>query len=191
MKKIIVRIARSGIVILLLFCGSGCDANGNIADSSSAANNRVILEVVSETSETVYPRGKILVLRLYDNSVAQFDFYPPNTPDRVGMPFESSLNRRSISQDKLASIVAYMDSLNFSQLRDVYEPTLRPSDAFIKETINLQSGSKTKKIVLEENDSHLHLDQKSESYGAALVILLRFVEKLNLELRKEMDPNSR
>lgn len=180
-------------VMFLVFWGNNCISSlqNSASNLRTTENKNLILEVMSETSKTVYPSGKILEARLYDNKEVEFDFYLPNTPDRVGMPFTSEKKSAKLSQedfDKIKFLLGKSDLLN---AKNSYAPIERILDATIKKTVSFKFGTQGKIIVLEENDSHLHLEEKSNLYPASLIRLLELVEDINKRLRKQIDPESR
>lgn len=183
------------IVVLVCFAVSmgGCsvaDTKSNVSIAPAVERN-LLLEVKTETSATVYPSGRTLDLRLYDNREVEFDFYLPNTPDRIGKPFESERRRSHITDKEFEDFLLLLNQTRHMGGKDFYAATQRVLDATIRKTITLDGDKSSRVIILEENDSHLHLREKGAIYPPPLLNLLELVENTNRRLRKEINPESR
>lgn len=180
------------IVILFFWGANSCVFSPINHFKTLLLGKEVILEIITDAGESSYPRGKILDIRLYNNKEVEFDYYPPNTPDRVGMKFMSYRKDAKLDQedfDLINSLISQSDLLN---AKNYYAPSRHSSiDSTVKKTINLRAGIEEKTIILEERDSHLHLEEKSNMYPPSLIRLLEVVEDINRKLRKQIDPNSR
>lgn len=155
-------------------------------------NDRVLLlEIFNETSETVYPRGRTLELMLYNNSDLEFDYYSPNTPERVGIPFTTERKIGKCSQKDFENLVFYLEQEDLSTSKEIYLPTKRSMDSSIKKLIKFKYENKEKTIIIEENDNHIHLNEKKGVFPSSLIKLLELSERINKELRKEINTDSR
>jgi hypothetical protein len=181
------------IIVLILFFGGGCSLFNNAnAEPKSLYLRKVILEINSNASDSSFPQGQTLDIRLYDNMAVEFDFYLPNTPERVGMKFTKETKVDKLSQANFDKIISLINESSLLNAKSYYEPVRRMSvDSFIKKTVIIKANDNEKRIVLEERDSHLHLKDKTNIYPESLIKLLELVEKTNKELRKKIDPESR
>lgn len=180
------------LLILLCFsCTFNSQAN-NLENDASQESRKAILKVSTMAGDTSYPHGQILNMKLYDNMDVEFDFYFPYSPERVGKKFTTELKKGKISLENYNQIISILNQPDIRLSDNYYAPgKIMSVDSSVKKTVIILSENNEKKIVLEENDSHLHLKNKSGIYPASLIKLLELVERLNLELRKEIDPNSR
>ncbi len=154
--------------------------------------NTVILEVTTDASATSYPSGHILDMRLYENMKVEFDFYPPNTPERLGEKLTLETKKDKLNQHDYHQITSLLDSLDLSSANDYYGPSRTTSvDSFVKRHVLISYNGRKKSIILEERDSHLHLNEKSDLYPPPLIKLLEMIDDLNRDLRKHIDPQSR
>lgn len=177
------------VVLLISGCISQIQNDTNTVIMQE--NKDLLLEITTEASETVYPPGKTLDFRLFSNREIEFDFYPPNTPDRIGMRFTSEKKSAKLSQEDFDKIIPLLNKSDLIGAKNYYPPSKRGLDATVKKTIRLKFVSKEKTVILEENDSHLHLKEKLDLYPASLVKLLEIVEEVNKKLRRQIDPESR
>lgn len=172
------------IVVLLSGIVSNC--------SFFAINKEVILTVTTNASESSFPRGEILDIRLYSNNEVEFDFYLPHTPERVFMKFSSEKKKGKLNEedfDKIKSLLIEPDLVN---AQTYYAPLRKSSiDSFVKKTVIFKVNNQEKIIVLEERDSHLNLEEKLNIYPESLIKLLEEVEDVNKKLRQQIDPESR
>ena len=182
------------IVVLFSWIISNCtfSANNQVQNQKLLAEKELILEVITNASESSYPRGKVLDIRLYNDKEVEFDFYPPNTPDRIGMKFTSEKKDAKLSQEDFDEINSLLSKSDLLYAKNYYAPSRRSSfDSTVKKTVNFKVENQEKIIVLEERDSHLHLEEKSSVYPASLIKLLEVVEDVNRKLRKQIDSESR
>jgi len=173
------------LVVAMLLSFSGCTSLEGISSTQTVSEKRLLIEVVNNASDLVYPPGKTLTLRVFNNAEAEFDFYPQYGPDRVGVPFHSELRTTKITQEQLSKFSSLIEQLDSESTRTSYPPTQRPLDSNIEVTLTYQSARSNKVITLKENDSHLHLDQ-SDIYPSALVKLLVLVDEIYYENRKRL-----
>jgi hypothetical protein len=156
------------------------------------ANKKVILEVSTKAGETSYPQGQILDMRLYNDMEVEFDFYLPNTPERVGLKFTSEMKKGELTLEAFDQILSLLGKPDLLSASNYYKPSRSMSvDSSVKKIVNISYAGNEKQIVLEENDSHLHLKEKSIIYPESLLKLLELTEKTNKELRRQIDPESR
>lgn len=156
--------------------------------------NSVILEVTTDASATSYPSGHILDMRLHENMTVEFDFYPPNTPERVGKKPTFETKKDKLNQHDYNQITSLLDSLDLSNANDYYGPIRATSvDSFVKRNVLISYKGRKKSIILEERDSHLHLNEKSDLdlYPPPLIKLLEMIDDMNRDLRKHIDSQSR
>jgi hypothetical protein len=191
------------IIVLFFWITSNCAffQHNTFDNQSSLTEKKVILEVTTIASESSYPSGKILDFRLYNNTEVEFDFYPPNTPDRVGMKFAAEKKEAKLSQDDFDKITSFLSKSDLLTADNVYLPRrISPMsiDSSVKKIIALRYVNQEKQIILEENDSHLYLSDappnftvKPNLYPKSLIELLELVNTINKKLRKEIDPESR
>lgn len=182
------------VLLFFLFVACSCSSlsNQGLEESNRIINKSLLLEVLSETSETVYPKGKILELRLYNDKNVEFDYYPPNTPDRIGLPFIPERKTAKLFQEDFDEIKSLLCDSALLNSANVYPPKIkRVLDATIKKSLTLNCGNQEKAILLEENDSHLHFEEKVGVYPTSLIKLLAISEKINKKLRIEINSESR
>lgn len=185
MRTIFVCKSIFGVLIIVLFFGM-------INACAPIAGPEILLEIETDASETVYPLGKTLDLRVYGNRQVEFDFYLPNTPDRVGLPFTSERRKTKLSQEDFDNLKTLLDKSDLVNANSYYAPSRRVAiDARVKKTVIFKMGNQQKTIVLEENDSHLNFRKKSDVYPSSLIRLLELIEDINRKLRKQIDPESR
>jgi hypothetical protein len=182
------------MVVLLFWTTNSCrfstiNQSGN---EPLLVERKVILEIITDASESSYPSGKILDIKLYNNKTVEFDFYLPNTPDRIGMKFTSEKKEAKINQEDFIEIDSLLRKSDLVNAKNYYAPSRHMSvDSFMKKTITFKVENQEKTIVLEERDSHLHLEEKSDLYPTSLIKLLELTEEVNKNLRKQIDPESR
>jgi hypothetical protein len=73
----------------------------------------------------------------------------------------------------------------------MYEPTVPILDARIEVTLLVIDGDTRKRIVLQENHSHLILEKKDGVYPPSLLKLLRFIQEKSRALRKATEMRSK
>ena len=179
-------------LLLLVLAIDGCSQSAGNQKNTGPAGGKAILEVQSYAPDTSYPRGNILDIRLYQNRRVEFDFYPPNTPDRLGMKFSVERLESMLSEAQFDKFVSLLNASDLGAAALDYPPSRTSStDSFIRKTVTYRIGEAEKKVSLEERDSHLHLSEKSEVYPRSLISLLELVEEVNRQLRREIDPKSR
>lgn len=177
-------------LILLFLLNGNCSIFqvNKYTDNTLPVKKGVILEVITEAGETSYPPGQVLDLKLYDNKEVEFDFYKPDTPDRIGIQFSSERKQSTISQEDFNEIKSLLNNSDLLNAKNYYAPSINISvDSRIKKIITFKAVNQEKNIVLEERDSHLHLKEKLGKYPESLVMLLEKVENINRELRKHVD----
>ena len=190
------------VIVVFFLATSNCVSfqNDNSARQIIMPEKKVLLEIATISTETSYPHGEVLDIRLYNTKEVEFDFYPPHTPERLGMKFTIEKKKTKLSQedfDKLTSLLRESDLLN---AKDRYDPRrISPMsvDSTIRKNITFTSSGRDKRIVVEEYDSRLFLDDvptyitaKPNIYPKSLIELLKTVEVINRRLRVQIDPAS-
>ena len=132
---------------------------------------------------------------------AEFDFYPPNTPERVGMEFKAERRKAKLTAADFEKFIELINQPDLLDAKKTYSPRrISPMsvDSEVKKIVTLRRGTQEKEIILEEGECRLYLDgapsyvvAKSELYPVSLVKLLKFVDSVNIDMRKQIDPNSR
>ncbi len=181
-------------IVLLSWIINGCafSFQNKFGNQTLPIGKEVILEVKTNASRSVYPSGETLDIKLYNNKEVEFDFYPPNTPDRVGIPFSYEREKARLDEEDFKKITDLLGKQDLVRANSSYQPNnYRSVDATVKKIIVFKIGSEEKTIVLEENDSHLHLEEKSNVYPTSLIQLLNVITGINKKLRVEIDPDSR
>jgi len=190
------------VIVVFFLATTNCVSfqNDNSARQIIMPEKKVLLEIATISTETSYPHGEVLDIRLYNTKEVEFDFYPPHTPERLGMKFTIEKKKTKLSQedfDKLTSLLRESDLLN---AKDRYDPRrISPMsvDSTIRKNITFTSSGRDKRIVVEEYDSRLFLDDvptyitaKPNIYPKSLIELLKTVEVINRRLRVQIDPAS-
>ena len=190
------------VIVVFFLATTNCVSfqNDNSARQIIMPEKKVLLEIATISTETSYPHGEVLDIRLYNTKEVEFDFYPPHTPERLGMKFTIEKKKTKLSQedfDKLTSLLRESDLLN---AKDQYDPRrISPMsvDSTIRKNITFTSSGRDKRIVVEEYDSRLFLDDvptyitaKPNIYPKSLIELLKTVEVINRRLRVQIDPAS-
>lgn len=172
--------------------GVSCQPNGQFWNSTAITEKYQLLEVQTDASETSYPSGKILEIRLYSNKEVEFDYYPPYTAqrNRTASRFERKMAMLTDEDfDEIKSILSKPDLVN---AKDYYGPSRETGiDSSVRKTVTFGTDNQKKVIVLEERDSDLHLEEKSTTYPPSLTRLLQLVESINRNLRKRIEVESR
>lgn len=172
--------------------GCGFSFQDKYGNQTSPFEKEVILEVKTNSSKSVYPSGKTLDIKLYNNKGVEFDFYPPNAPDIVGIPFSYKREKTQLDEEDFRKITELLGKSDLISANNSYQPTNdRSVDATVKKIITFKVGTQEKTIVLDENDSHLHLKENSNVYPTSLIQLLNVITSINKKLRGQIDPNSR
>ncbi|MEP6849078.1 MAG: hypothetical protein ABI999_09495 [Acidobacteriota bacterium] len=177
----------SSLLIVFIFASLAFSASCSSSRYTNATNGdeRLLLEVVSESEGPVYPPGKTLTLRLYSDAAIEFDFFPQYGPDLAGVPFRTELKRSAITGEQFDAFLTIFDKMRFDEPKTMYTPTRRILDSKIRVTVNYLSDNAMKKIIIEENDSHVHLES-SGVYPDSLVQLLKLVDAVYWEKRKAL-----
>lgn len=169
-------------LLLLVGCATGSNGAGGASDSNGRS---VLLEVSTEASQTVYPPGRTLDLRLYESGEAEFDFYTRRDPMQPGAPFKAELRRVRLDAEEIERLRQLLADPRLSAARAEYGPTKPILDSWVVTVVDFNRGGQQQRITLKENDSHLLLDRKGGVYPEPLIELLRLVGKINLELRNK------
>lgn len=176
-------ILRDFFTFLLFYClaisTSGCATASKLAPN----NDDLLLEMITDASDSVYPPGKSLDLRVYESGKTEFDNYSPDELHKVE-PATPQLKQTTINSEQLSAIRAVLNKLNSGNPKSTYPPTERIFDARIVTTITYKSNEGMKTIILQENDSHLHLEKKKHIYPQPLIELLNLSYKIGASVRK-------
>jgi hypothetical protein len=150
---------------------------------ANPAARQALLEVSTAASSTVYPPGETLDLRLYENGEAEFDYYLPPNPNRVGEPFKPVRRHAKLSAEEVGRIKTLLAGPDLSSAKAEYLPTQGMIDSYTVKTITYNDAGRERRIVLRENDSHLLLDKKEGVYPESLIELLKLIQNINDSLR--------
>ena len=161
----------------------GCDQTTG-AGGENRQLHQLVCEITSESWGPVYPPGKVLLLRAYSKGDFEFDFCPEYVPDRAGIPFKSEIRKSVMSASELQSLQSAIEKLKASPLQTDYGPGTRILDSRVAVTVSFPTDSGVTKIVVNENDSHLHLE--SGRYPAALKRLLELADEIHFNRRKKL-----
>src|SRR5918911_3332038 len=151
--------------------------------ATAPASQKSLLEVSTEASNTVYPPGETLDLRLYETGEVEYDYYPPPNPSRVGEPFRAVRKRTKLSTEEVEHIQDILNKPDLSNAKAEYPPIKPILDSYIVKIVAYNDQGRERRIVLRENDSHLLLDKKEGVYPKSLIELLKLVQKINEDLR--------
>jgi hypothetical protein len=169
------------ILFSIILFASSCTSRSTSA-TEGIKEKKMVLEVIKSAQGPIYPPGKVLILRVFNNSEIEFEHYPQYGPDRVGLPFTSELKKDFITKEQLDTFSSLLDELN-SQAKSSYSPTQQILDARVTETLNYESETGIKQIIMKENDSHVHYDKLNSS---TLRNLMELVEQINHDRRKNL-----
>jgi hypothetical protein len=173
------------ILIFVSFLALGCDSVHSVSGTGETKEKKMLLEVMNEATETIYPPGKTLTLRVFNNAEVEFDYYLPYTPERVGIPFSSEIRKTTITKEQLATIESLLKEIYSENPKTRYTPTQPMLDSHITVTLKYESKTGLKQIVMEENDSRLHLE-KTNAYSPALTKLMSLVYEIYFDNRKRL-----
>lgn len=170
---------RAAIIYFILAIATSCQSP-NTGNRIPTLEKEKLLEVKIQAFGPIYPPGETLVLRVFNNSEVEFDYYPPYTPKSVGKPFQSTLKSSTISAERLVEFRKALVKLESENSKDVYDPTKPILDSKVEITVLYRSTTGWKRIVINENDSHMH-SQRSDVYPFGLIKLMELVDKTNIE----------
>lgn len=152
---------RSGKYIKILFClllllpllNTGCTTSG-VESCAENPEGAILVEVIRQ-SATNYPPGRILVARLYENRVLEYESFPL-TP---APGFKTELRRHCIDSETLGKVRSLILELDAEKPTTYYAPRLKMSlDSQIQITLKYDAGSGQKEIVMKENDSSINFN---------------------------------
>ena len=174
------------IGLSLMGCASSNTASSKQEDKTvDPAGRKVLLEVSTEASKTVYPPGETLDLRLYETGEAEYDYYTPPNPSKVGEPFKAVRRQARLSTEEVERVRNILNEPTLSDSKAEYLPTKPILDSSVVKVVVYNNQGRERRIVLKENDSHLLLDRKGGVYPAPLIELLKLVQKINEDLRRK------
>lgn len=150
----------------------------------------VVLEIVSTTSEMVYPKGDILIMRLYQSGRFEYDDYadnPPNTRNATTVRKENKLKPQDVIE-----LITLAKQPDFLSAEEIYsEP--RPHshiDAFVSTKITFNYDGQTKKIEAENFWDILFFPEARIEYPPSMIKLLeRAREMKTAAIGKTLDKN--
>jgi hypothetical protein len=158
----------------------GCGKVQRVSDepSTNRQEDKLMLEMYTESKYSVYPPGIILNMKVYQTGKAEYDHYPSQ---QTKGKFAVERTRFSLTADEFENIKA-LTATTLRTARESYGPTVPILDAAIETTLVLNINGTRKQILLTENHSNLILEKKKGVYPESLLNLLLFIQKKNDEL---------
>lgn len=131
---------------------------GSCSTTSEPRGRELLFEVINDGSTTNYPPGRTLVLRVFENGETEMDSYPSLNSGEQLYPFRPRRVSGRINEahlDNFRSLLRGIDSEGIS----FYAPSVsKPLDSYITVTLIYKVNGESKEVVMQENDTHIHLD---------------------------------
>ncbi len=145
--------------------------------------DEIILEIVSTTSDMVYPKGDILIMRLYRSGRFEYDDYPnynpPTTRNATTTKKEAELNSEDVVE--LIKLANQPDFLSAEK----HYPELRPNthiDAFVSTKIKFNNEKQTKFIEAENFWDILSYPEARAKYPPSMIKLLERAKEMKAKV---------
>jgi hypothetical protein len=162
-------------------------ASTDVNNSVDTINKEILLEVQTESAGMVYPLGTILEIKLYSTGEAEMDYYltTANRIPNTHVPTKALRKKVMLDKSDFQELKTLIEKTDFVKAKSQYSPeSTILSDASTSTTINSRYKNDLKKIVLQESDSHLHLEKKKGLYPESLIDLLKLITKIRQKFER-------